>query len=90
MRIAVLLKQVPESTDVQVDPETGTLRREGAAAMMNPFDTYALEEALRGVLENRDDLPARRDASAHFAREHWDWEVCADQYCALFTEVVGE
>lgn len=47
MRIAVLLKQVPESTDVQIDPETGTLRREGAAAMMNPFDTYALEEAVR-------------------------------------------
>ena len=47
MRIAVLTKQVPESTDVQVDPETGTLRREGVAAVMNPFDTYALEEAVR-------------------------------------------
>jgi len=47
MRIAVLVKQVPESTDVQVDPETGTLRREGVAAVMNPFDTYALEEAVR-------------------------------------------
>ena len=47
MRIAVLMKQVPETTDVQVDPETGTLVREGVAAQMNPFDAYALEEGVR-------------------------------------------
>jgi len=47
MKIAVLIKQVPESTNVQIDPATGTLRREGAAAVMNPFDAYALEEAVR-------------------------------------------
>ncbi len=47
MRIAVLMKQVPETTDVQVDPETGTLKREGVAAVMNPFDAYALEEGVR-------------------------------------------
>ena len=47
MRIAVLMKQVPETTNVQVDPETGTLKREGVAAVMNPFDAYALEEAVR-------------------------------------------
>ncbi len=47
MRIAVLLKQVPDTTDCKIDPETGTLCREGVGAMMNPFDTYALEEAVR-------------------------------------------
>jgi electron transfer flavoprotein beta subunit len=47
MRIAVLIKQVPETTNCQIDPETGTLCREGVAAIMNPFDTYALEEAVR-------------------------------------------
>lgn len=47
MRIAVLVKQVPETTNVRIDPETGTLCREGVAAVMNPFDTYALEEAVR-------------------------------------------
>ncbi len=47
MRIAVLMKQVPETTNVQVDPETGTLMREGVAAVMNPFDAYALEEGAR-------------------------------------------
>jgi len=47
MRIAVLIKQVPETTNVQIDPETGTLCREGVDSIMNPFDTYALEEAVR-------------------------------------------
>jgi len=47
LRIAVLVKQVPETTNVRIDPETNTLCREGVAAMMNPFDAYALEEAVR-------------------------------------------
>jgi electron transfer flavoprotein beta subunit len=47
MRFAVLIKQVPETTNVQIDPATNTLRREGVAAVMNPFDAYALEEAVR-------------------------------------------
>jgi electron transfer flavoprotein beta subunit len=47
VKIVVLMKQVPGTTNVQVDPETGTLRREGVEAVMNPFDAYALEEAVR-------------------------------------------
>ncbi len=47
MRIVVLVKQVPETTEVEIDPETGTMKREGVAAIMNPFDTYAVEEAVR-------------------------------------------
>lgn len=47
MRIIVCVKQVPETTEVQIDPESGTLMREGISATLNPFDTYALEEALR-------------------------------------------
>ncbi len=47
MKIAVLIKQVPETTNVRIDPETGALCREGVVAIMNPFDTYALEEAVR-------------------------------------------
>ncbi|MBN1807903.1 MAG: electron transfer flavoprotein subunit beta/FixA family protein [Planctomycetes bacterium] len=47
MRIIVLAKQVPETTEVTVDPETGTLRREGVPAIVNPFDTYAIEEGVR-------------------------------------------
>ncbi|MFO7870948.1 MAG: electron transfer flavoprotein subunit beta/FixA family protein [Kiritimatiellia bacterium] len=47
MHIVVCVKQVPETTDVKIDPETSTLIREGVAAIVNPFDTYAIEEALR-------------------------------------------
>ena len=47
MNIIVCLKQVPGTTDVKIDPETNTLRREGIENMVNPFDTYALEEGVR-------------------------------------------
>ncbi len=47
MRIAVCIKQVPETTDVRMDPEKGTLLREGVESIVNPFDTYALEEGVR-------------------------------------------
>jgi len=44
MRIAVCIKQVPDTTEVRMDPVKGTLIREGVASIVNPFDTYALEE----------------------------------------------
>lgn len=47
MNIAVLIKQVPETTDVKINRETNTLMREGVASVINPFDMYAIEEALR-------------------------------------------
>jgi len=47
MHIAVCIKQVPDTTDVKIDPETNTLMREGVESIVNPFDTYAIEEALR-------------------------------------------
>jgi electron transfer flavoprotein beta subunit len=47
MKIIVCIKQVPETQEVRLDPVTHTLKREGVAAMVNPFDLYALEEALR-------------------------------------------
>ena len=47
MKIVVCVKQVPDTTDVKIDPKKGTLMREGVAAILNPFDMYAVEEALR-------------------------------------------
>lgn len=47
MKIVVLIKQVPDSTDVKIDPVTNTLKREGVKAVINPFDVYAIEEAVR-------------------------------------------
>jgi electron transfer flavoprotein beta subunit len=47
MNIIVCIKQVPDTTDVQINPETGTLMRDGVPSIVNPFDMYAIEEALR-------------------------------------------
>ena len=46
-RIVVLVKQVPATTEVKVDPVTNNLVREGVRSTVNPFDLYALEEGLR-------------------------------------------
>lgn len=47
MKIAICIKQVPLSTKIEVDPLTGTLIREGTETQINPYDEYAIEEALR-------------------------------------------
>lgn len=47
MHIVVCVKQTPATENVQIDPETGTLKREGMAAAINPFDEYGIEEAVR-------------------------------------------
>ncbi len=46
MRILVCIKQVPGSTNVEVDPVTGVLKRDGIQSKMNPYDLYAIETAL--------------------------------------------
>ena len=47
MNIVVCLKQVPGTTEVKIDPNTNTLVRQGIENIINPFDTYALEEGVR-------------------------------------------
>ncbi len=47
MKFIVCLKQVPDTTNVRIDPQTNTLIREGVASIVNPFDMYAIEEAIR-------------------------------------------
>jgi len=47
MNIAVCIKQVPDTTEVKINPETNTLIREGVPSIINPFDENAIEEALR-------------------------------------------
>lgn len=53
MRIVVCVKQVPDTTEVKIDPKTGTLIREGVPSILNPDDANALEEALR--IKDRDE-----------------------------------
>jgi electron transfer flavoprotein beta subunit len=47
MHAIVCIKQVPDTTEVKIDPERGTLIREGVPSIVNPFDMYAIEEAIR-------------------------------------------
>ncbi len=47
IRIMVCIKQVPGTSEVEVDEKTGVLKRDGVDSKMNPFDLYALECALR-------------------------------------------
>ena len=47
MKIAVCVKQVPAAGDAKIDPETKRIIREGGKAVVNPFDLYAIEEAVR-------------------------------------------
>lgn len=46
MKTVVCIKQVPGTHDVSIDPETKRLKREGVEAVVNPFDAYALEQAV--------------------------------------------
>jgi len=46
MKIVACIKQVPGTNDCTIDPETKRLKREGVEAVLNPFDLYALEQAM--------------------------------------------
>lgn len=54
MRIAVPIKQVPETADVKMDERTGTMMRDSVEAIVNPLDLYAIAAAIR----IRESLPA--------------------------------
>ncbi len=47
MNIVVCVKQVPDTTEVRIDPETNALIREGVPSIVNPYDAHATEEAVR-------------------------------------------
>jgi electron transfer flavoprotein beta subunit len=47
MRIIVLVKQVPNTTEVKLDPKTGNLIREGVESIVNPDDRRAIEASVR-------------------------------------------
>ena len=55
MNIVVLVKQVPNTTEVRIDPKTGNLIREGIESIINPEDRHALEAALH----IKDSMPAQ-------------------------------
>ena len=47
MNMLVCVKQVPDTTEIKIDPVKNTLIRDGVPSIVNPFDGYALEAAAR-------------------------------------------
>ncbi|MBI5099272.1 MAG: electron transfer flavoprotein subunit beta/FixA family protein [Nitrospirae bacterium] len=47
MNIIVCIKQVPDTSEIKINPETNTLMREGVPSIINPFDLYALEAGIQ-------------------------------------------
>lgn len=47
MKMVVLIKQVPETSNVKMDPATGTMVRDGVESIINPLDLYAIESGLQ-------------------------------------------
>ena len=74
MNILVCIKQVPDTTEIRMDPKTNTLIRAGVPSTVNPFDKYALEaavqlrEALGGTVTAMTMGPAQ---AAQALRECW-------------------
>lgn len=56
MKIIVCIKQVPGTSQVEIDPKTGVLKRDGVESKMNPYDLYALETALRFKQQNNAEI----------------------------------
>jgi len=73
MKILVCVKQVPASNETRLDPVTNTIIREGIESILNPFDAFAVEEAVRITEDEAEDIktepaaeveaPARRAPS---------------------------
>lgn len=49
MNVVVCIKQVPDTSQVKIDPITKNLVREGVQSIINPYDLYAIEEGVRLV-----------------------------------------
>ncbi len=58
MKITVCIKQVPGTSEVEVDEKTGVLKRDGIDSKMNPFDLFALETAMRLKAESNAEVTA--------------------------------
>lgn len=47
VNIIVCIKQVPDTAEIRINPETNTLMREGVPSIINPFDLHAIEAAVQ-------------------------------------------
>ena len=60
MNILVCVKQVPDTTAVKIDPVTNTLIRDGVPSILNPFDGFALEMALRMMRTGMEEMKMKK------------------------------
>ncbi len=63
MHIIIPIKQVPETSKVKMDPETGTMIREGVESIINPLDLYAIETGIQ-LAESRGPFDATQGRPA--------------------------
>jgi electron transfer flavoprotein beta subunit len=47
VKIVVCIKQVPDTAEVRINPETNTLIRDGVPSIINPYDMHAIEGGLQ-------------------------------------------
>ena len=57
MKFIVCVKQVPETNDLKFDPSTNRVLKEGVSTIINPFDQFALEEAIK-IRQEEDEIIA--------------------------------
>ena len=70
MNIVVCIKQVPDTAEVKINPETNTLIRDGVENIMNPFDRQALETALIQRSEGHRRFDGTAAGDGYFERGH--------------------
>ena len=63
MNILVCVKQVPDTTEIKIDPVKNTLIRDGVPSIVNPFDGYALSTPFQNV-------DFRRNGMSFFTGQH--------------------
>ncbi|MFW9784100.1 MAG: electron transfer flavoprotein subunit beta/FixA family protein [Candidatus Heimdallarchaeota archaeon] len=57
MKFIICVKQVPETNDLKIDPKTNEVLKQGISTIINPFDQFILEEALK-VRKEEDEVIA--------------------------------
>ena len=82
MKIVVCVKQVPDTAEVRINPETNTLIRDGVQSIINPYDMHAIEaglqirEKIAGTVTVVDPVP--------MAAESVDWAKISKGWKAWF------
>ncbi|MBE6131743.1 MAG: electron transfer flavoprotein subunit beta/FixA family protein [Erysipelotrichaceae bacterium] len=91
MNICVCIKQVPASSNVKINPETGTLVRDGNNTKMNPYDLYAIELALKikEIKESNVKALTMGPPAATSILEEAIWMGCDDGYLLTDSKFAG-